>query len=253
MRDTTPTLAANLGGQSLCTDITELLRPGPADVAWLRTAARHAAHNHDAVAAWLDGLCQNDSTVRDLAARSYWHPNGFAKLVLHVSREPEFRIRLHVWPVVPAGPLLGESNPHSHRWEFASTVITGDGLHMAEYRETERGGKPYDRYRYGGDAGDPAALLPDGVVRLTRIESPYVHRGQIYSCDTTVVHTVVPIGVGLTATLVIQGPHRSSSTVVYCTPGRSEDQPNGELSESDFIWLVKSVAAAINREGRSRT
>lgn len=253
MRDTTSTLAASHGGQSLCTDMAELLLPGPAEMARLRTAAGCAARNHDAVATWLDGLCQNDSTVSDLAGRSYWHPNGFAKLVLHVSREPEFRIRLHVWPVTPAGPLAGESNPHSHRWEFASTVIAGDGLHMAEYRETEQGGKPYDRYRYGCDAAGPAALLSDGAARLTRIASPHVGRGQIYSCDTTVVHTVAPIGAGLTATLVLQGPHRSSSTVVYCIPGRSEDQPNGVLTESDFTWLVKSVTAAIDREGRSQT
>jgi len=253
MRDSTSMLAAKLGGQSLCTDMAELLRPGPAEIAGLRAAVGHAARSHDAVAAWLDGLCQNDLTVRDLARRSYWHPNGFAKLVLHVSREPEFRIRLHVWPVVPAGQPAGESNPHSHRWEFASTVIAGDGLHMAEYRETEQGGKPYDRYRYGGDVAGPSGLLPDGAARLTRIASPHVSRGQVYSCDTTVVHTVEPIGSGLTATLVVQGPHRSSSTVVYCIPGRSADQPNGELTESDFTWLVKSVAATIDREGRSRT
>jgi hypothetical protein len=227
------------------------LRPGPADVDQLRAAARHAAHNLGTVASWLDDLGQNDSAVRDLARRSYWHPNGFAKLVLHVSREPEFRIRLHVWPVVPAGPLVGESNPHSHRWEFASTVIAGNGLHMAEYRETEQGDKSYDRYRYGADPADPAALLPDGAAPLTRTASPYVRYGQIYSCDTSVVHTVAPNTVGLTATLVVQGPHRSSSTVVYCTPGRDADQPNRELTESDFTSLVTSVATAV-REGHAR-
>jgi hypothetical protein len=218
----------------------------------LRAAARHAAASLGAVAFWLECLCQDESAVHDLARRPYWHPNGFAKIVLHVSREPEFRIRLRVWPVVPTGPLLGESNPHSHRWEFASTVIAGNGLHMAEYRETEQGGKPYDRYRYGTDPADPAALLPDGAARLTRTASPHVRRGQVYSCDTSVVHTVAPIAVGLTATLVIQGPHRSSSTAVYSPPGCCADHSNRELSESDFIWLVKSVAAAVDHEGRAR-
>jgi hypothetical protein len=252
MRETTPTLAARIGGQRLCADIAALLRTGPTDVDHLRAAAWLAARNPGTVASWLDELCRNDSAVRDLARRSYWHPNGFAKLVLHVSREPEFRIRLHVWPVVPAGPLVGESNPHSHRWEFASTVIAGGGLHMVEYRETEEGGKPYNRYRYGGDPDDPAALRPDGSARLTRTGSPHVRCGEIYSCDTTIVHTVAPIALGVTATLVIQGPHRSSSTVVYCTPGRDDDQPNGELTKSDFTWLVKSVAEAVDREGHTR-
>jgi hypothetical protein len=114
---------------------------------------------------------------------------------------------------------------------------------MVEYKENAQRGKLHTRYRYGGDPSNPAALRPDGDARLLRTNSPHVRPGQVYSCDTEVVHTVVPIAAGLTATLVVQGPHRSRSTVVYCEPGQSEDQPNGKLSESDFRRLVRSVLA----------
>ncbi|MEU3625365.1 hypothetical protein AB0E54_23540 [Amycolatopsis coloradensis] len=77
----------------------------------------------------------------------------------------DFRIRLHVWPE-SAEPSRGESNPHSHRWEFASTIIAGEGLHMAGFRETTEGGKAHNRYRYGADPANPAALLADGEARL---------------------------------------------------------------------------------------
>ncbi|WP_328450928.1 hypothetical protein [Amycolatopsis sp. NBC_00438] len=199
---------------------------------------------------WLTALLEDDAKVAEIAGRSYWHPNGFAKLVLHTAAEPEFRIRLHVWPesdvVSP-----GESNPHSHRWEFASHILVGTGMHMVEFTEVTEGGKPFRRYRYGADPANPAALVAAGEVRLRRTRSPHVVRGEVYSCDTDVVHTVRPIDARLTATVVIQGPRRTPTTVVYCEPGESDDQPNGVLSEADFRELVTAVLAASEPEAAS--
>jgi len=179
--------------------------------------------------------------MRDAVKRSYWHPNGFAKLVLHTSAD--FRIRLHVWPEADE-PSRGESNPHSHRWEFASTIIAGEGMHMVEYGETSEGGELHSRFWYGADPADPAALRRDGQAYLKKLRTPHVRRGQVYSCDTEIVHTVRPIDASLTATVVVQGPHRSAKTVVYCLPDQTDDQPNGELTESEFRLLIDSVVAA---------
>jgi hypothetical protein len=114
-------------------------------------------------------------------------------------------------------------------------------MHMVEYREVADRGKPFARYRYGTDPANPAALVADGTARLFRTNSPHVYRGEVYACDTDVVHTVEPIGSGLTATVVVQGPRRTPTTVVYCGPGESDDQPNHPMSESDFQLLVKAV------------
>jgi len=229
-------------GQDFASDARESLSgDGSADLTRLREVAHRVLKQPATFLSWLDGLCRDDSLAAEVAARSYWHPNGFAKLVLHTSAE--YRIRLHVWPSGSEEISTGESNPHSHRWEFSSTVIAGGGLHMVEYTEDSHRGKPYDRYRYGSDPANPAALRHDGEVRLFKVRSPHVTRGQVYSCDTSVVHTVRPIEAGLTATVVIQGPHQAQSTVVYCKPGQSDDQPNGELTESDFRLLAKSVLA----------
>ncbi len=215
---------------------------GDADLSWLRSVAHRIQDAPGTFLSWLEEILDDEEAVRAAAKRSYWHPNGFAKMVLHASAD--FRIRLHVWPE-SAEPSRGESNPHSHRWEFASTIIAGEGLHMAEFRETTEGGKAHDRYRYGADPANPAALLADGEARLEVENTPSVRRGDVYSCDTAIVHTVRPIDAGLTATVVIQGPHRTSTTVVYCEPGQTEDQPNGELTETDFRLLVGSVAKAV--------
>jgi hypothetical protein len=240
------TLAAVPGGLRFFADFGGLARA--TDLADLRAAARGVADRPDEFASWLVELRQDESRVRAIAARSYWHPNGFAKLVLYSSREPEFKVRLHVWPASSGAPRPGEANPHSHRWDFASTCAVGEGLHMVEYAESDRRGTRYDRYRYGADATDKTALLADGSVRLIRLAAPHVHRGQVYSCDTSVVHTVVPIGTALTATLVVQGPQRSPSTVVYRSPGLGDDQPNGVLTVARFLELTGAVLAAYTAE-----
>lgn len=241
MNDVT-SLAVPRDGQTFAIGAAAELTLRGSTVDGLTHAVRLLASAPESIAAWLDEL--HRGPVADMARRSYWHPNGFAKLVLHVNSDPEFRIRLHVWPEVEGQPL-GESNPHSHRWDFASTVVAGAGLHMVEYVETKRGGKPFDRYRYGGDPTNPAALLHDGGAQLTRKTSPHVRFGEVYSCDINVVHTVVPIRSGLTATLVVQGPRRSSCTRVYCLPGTDAEQPNRELSEEDFRLLLKNVVTGM--------
>ncbi|KFU75985.1 hypothetical protein SAMN04489729_1892 [Amycolatopsis lurida] len=213
---------------------------GVVDLPWLDRAARRVQDDPGTFLAWMREILRNEETVRDTAKRSYWHPNGFAKMVLHSSAD--FRIRLHVWPGSDE-PSRGESNPHSHRWEFASTIIAGEGVHMAEYTEVVEGGVLHNRYWYGTDPANPAALRLDGQVRIRKLRAPHARLGQIYTCDSEVVHTVRPIDGSLTATLVFQGPHQSAKTVVYCIPGQTDDQPNGKMTEEDVRLLVKSVAA----------
>ncbi|WP_410655006.1 hypothetical protein [Amycolatopsis sp. lyj-112] len=242
MTDNPPSPADSPDAHAFLSGVTES-RPGDglADLSWLRAMAHRVQDDRETFLSWLEEILRDEESVRAAAKRSYWHPNGFAKMVLHSSAD--FRIRLHVWPSSEK-PSRGESNPHSHRWEFASTIIAGEGMHMVEYNETGEGGKPHDRYRYGADPADPAALLADGEARLKVVKSPHVRRGEVYSCDTGIVHTVRPIDAGLTATVVIQGTHRTPTTVVYCEPGQTDDQPNGDLTEHDFRMLVGAVVRA---------
>ncbi|ADJ48477.1 hypothetical protein AMES_6652 [Amycolatopsis mediterranei S699] len=219
-------------------------RPG---LGRLEAAAGQVRAARRELAAWLRELIADQAAVAEIAKRSYWHPNGFAKIVLHTSVDPEFRIRLHVWPRSET-PSRGESNPHSHRWEFASYVLTGTGMHMVDFAETTEGGRPYQRYRYGSDPANPAALAADGEVRLRRRGVPHVQSGDVYTCDTSIVHTVRPIDAGLTATVVVQGPRRTPTTVVYCEPGESDDQPNFGLTDADFVELVTELLSTLDSE-----
>jgi hypothetical protein len=194
-----------------------------------------------ALVGWLTALAADAHRCSWVTRRSYWHVNGFAKLVLHVGALG--RIRLHVWPA--GRDRLGEPDPHSHRWAFASTVLAGDGLDVVEFAEADTGAGPFTRYVYDG-----RDVTPDGRVHL-RAERQYtVGTRDRYLTDTTVVHTVGPSGVDLVATLLVQGPHLSATTTVYGEERRMPGDVLGHpMDDASTTGLLHAVLGALDREG----
>jgi hypothetical protein len=192
-----------------------------------------------ALAGWLRTFDDKERAAR-VANRSYWHANGFAKLVLQAGAD--HRVRLHVWPA--GDGRLGESNPHDHRWDFASTVLCGDGLENVYHRESEVG-LSYTRYRYeGGRAG--GLLTHVGDVCLWEIDRLVTRTHERYMLDTSIVHTVRPLGTSLVATLVVHGPARRESAVVYCAPGVPADESVTVVSVEEVRDLIRGVLAALD-------
>jgi hypothetical protein len=185
-----------------------------------------------ALAGWLQTFDDAERAAR-VADRSYWHPNGFAKLVLQAGAA--HKIRLHVWPA--GDHRLGESNPHGHRWDFASTVLCGDGLEDVHYEESGTG-LPYTRYRYVG-----CTLTPDADVRLQKRDRTLVRTRETYEIDTSVIHTVRPLGTALVATLVAQGAAKLATAPVYCTPAVDVDEPVASIHAAEVRDLVRGVLA----------
>jgi hypothetical protein len=222
--------------------VQALLTQSPPTSPQLASALDALLADRSALVAWLAQL-DDDGPATQVAARSYWHHNGFAKLVLHSA--PDFRIRLHVWP---AGPnRRGETNPHGHRWEFASTVICGDGLRNTEYRETDAG-VPSVRYAYvGSKAG--GTLTAVGNACLAVHDRRVIRTGERYTISTETVHTVDPIGMSVVATLLVQGPPRLESTAVYCAPGEDGEQPGRPIHPGEVRQLVRAVVGALDEPG----
>lgn len=82
-------------------------------------AERLSQHCHLAsITTLLSSIIQSPKLLAEIAARSYWHGNGFLKVVL---LDQGYKLRLHIWF---AGTAC-EENIHSHRWGFASHVLTG--------------------------------------------------------------------------------------------------------------------------------
>ena len=215
------------------------LGPRSEDISALLKAVRAAIGDPSALVEWLATLDSGQ-----VAARSYWHRNGFAKLVLHVG--DNFRIRMHVWPA--GKDRLGEFHPHGHRWNFASTVLCGGGLRTEEFEESSDG-KPYVRHRYVG--GGVNGLAADGEVGLkAKWPVKIVAAGDQHSVDIEVIHTVHPVGDDLVATLVVQSRLLTNDTAVYCAQDEVLDDAPSAITPAEVSSLLEAVSNAV-RSGQT--
>lgn len=215
---------------------------GPAD---LLAALDLLLDDRQALIVWFRSLVAVPERLARVVASSYWHANGFAKLVLHEA--PDFRIRLHVWPA--GANRRGEPDPHSHRWDFASTVLVGDGLEIVESTELLEPDSDTDvechRYAYDG-----FGLVPDMTVFLHQDRRFDVPAGGRYTTETTAIHTVAPKGNDLVATLLVQGPHVNPATAVYGTDlDDPVDRPGRVIDAEDIRALVSDVVATLEPRG----
>lgn len=153
---------------------------------------------------WFNALADDRDALERLSAASSWHPIGFAKIVLHSS--PVCSLRLHVWPTV--APQVGDAEPHSHRWDFASTVLAGQ-LTVVEFEESDEG-LWFRRCSYNGKT-----VLDGDPVRLRQTRAYMVAAGDRYVTSRHVIHKVHPVPCGLVASLLLHGPRRSETTAVY--------------------------------------
>lgn len=188
-----------------------------------------------------------DFDVAAVAERSYWHPNRFAKLVLHVG--PRVRVRLHVWR--PGSERRGETNPHGHRWHFASTVLCGDGLRSTEYEESDESGHPYVKCRWVG-GGPTSSPTPVDRVFLRVCDTHVVRAQDRYAVTTGTIHTIDPLGTDLVATLVVQGPPRMAAADVYCAADMQADAAGRSISPGDVDDLLRAVLAALDGSAREQ-
>jgi hypothetical protein len=222
VRSLPDTVASVLGGRS-------------GEIPALLSAVTRTTADRSLLAEWLDCFTQPDHAAQ-VAARSYWHHNGFAKLVLHAERN--FRIRMHVWP--KGDNRLGETNPHGHRWNFASEVLCGDGLETEDYHESPNGVE-HIKYCYLGGLN---SLTPIDHVRLASERKKVIGANQRHTVDTDVIHTVHPLGSDVVATLVVQSRALTEETSVYCVPGKAVDEPIKAITPAEVANLMRSVLDA---------
>lgn len=235
----TPTCAAS---RELVAEIDDALRPATG-LAGLLDAAQRVRDKPKLVRSRLAFLRSHQERLAEVASRAYWHSNGFAKIKLLEGRG--FTVRLHVWP---AGTGRGEVNPHGHRWEFASWILTGNGMTEAYYEPAEADDVDATRYircDYGLPGG-PGPLRPRGTQLLRVRELMQRPAGTVYTCALENLHTVAPIGDGLVATVVLQGPARIPSAPVFVRADRGPEPaprpiPPAELS--DLLGLVDTSVA----------
>jgi hypothetical protein len=217
----------------------EIRRSRP-DLAELERIARRLRRSPENLCASLDALLCDAEAAAVVASRSSLHPNGFAKVVLRVG--DGYGIRLHIWDRANRS-RAGDSNPHGHRWEFASWVVAG-ALRETTFAEAPES-ESFELSSYSRDANGKPNLTTIGSAALRPVEEIDRSAGDVYSRTRSVLHTVVPVGSDLVASLVLQRPPARDATAVFRRPGKSLDDDEHGLTTDELRALIKDLALAI--------
>ena len=182
----------------------------------------------------LSSVLDNEAQLDAVTDRSWFHQNGFAKLVLDQSDAG--RLRLHVWLPMRSDAALPQ--PHGHRWPFASWVVIGE-LHESVLVEDDQG-ELFHVYDYlGTDATMPDE--PTRTVRLAPLALAPRRAGTVYTRRTGELHVAAPSTDELVATLVLQGATTTVSTPVYRAPGAPPPQHGEPIDREQVRALLTDV------------
>jgi hypothetical protein len=209
------------------------------DLAGLEQAAERLRDEPVRLRTALSALLDDRTRLEDVAKECRLHPNGFAKLVLHAGEH--YGIRLHVWPA-ERDVRAGETDPHGHRWDFASWIVVG-ALRETTFVE-DPAGEQYHRHQYHGVDHGEAVLFDAGKGTLRRAQTIDRPTGTIYRRSRTELHTAAPLGTGVVASLVLQRPHVPDPADVYRAE-RAGSEPVPPLSADRVAELLAAVVEAI--------
>jgi hypothetical protein len=202
----------------------------------ISAAAEVLAAHQDAVAEYFQSILAQPEVMAAIAQRSYWHNNGFAKLILH-KNDLGYCIRLHAW-LDFAAVVERAGNVHNHRWDFASVNLSGAGLVSRNFLPGATGER-YHAFSYDRRATN-FIFRPLGTVELGDQGESVVERGEVYICRTDQLHIVRPMPGPQMFTLVVQGPATLPAATVY-----SRFQQPSQLSESRNPISPKEVAMLV--------
>lgn len=143
---------------------------------------------------------------------SYYHENGFHKIVLLSGRY--FKLRVHQFGVASKPPM---ENIHDHRWPFASAILSGR-LTMDMFSDFMKSSEGEDLYHfiYKSDKIDGSyETVPLGLKRLYKTESRTYFPGESYLMKTDELHRVKNSYGEESVTVILTGVSKSSSCNLY--------------------------------------
>jgi hypothetical protein len=197
---------------------------------------------HGYLAEYLYGLAGGDHLASCEPLVGYRHPNGFTKIRLVGLTDSGWTVRLHVWNVGSS-----DRDIHSHRWPFASYVLSGS---LVERRyEAISGTGQWTKYECDPSIDGLYALDNPQACDVSLIKEDTYRPGSSYQRSAEVLHSAMTGGETRPAvTLFIQGPERSkSSTVIRPKFTAAKTGDVGRQYEScdlaDLLKLVMNLIA----------
>jgi hypothetical protein len=171
------------------------------------------------------------AAMRRIAADSYYHPNGFAKIQLVNSGDWGPKLRLHVWCADLGCSTHGSEDIHDHFWDFSSAVVAGKLLAETYICEAApaKGTERLQHYELVRGVGGRHGLRRVGAASLKRISSRHFTAGQIHGLRAKALHRIEPLDNKVTATLVLQGPHQPIVNRVFRRAGSARRGAQGDI------------------------
>lgn len=193
---------------------------------------------------WQAALCHelltDDEWAAEVAGRSYWHGNGFLKVVL---LDQGFKVRMHIWfPDVAC-----EENIHDHRWSIASTILAGE-LHSEIWADTssahaELQGQEY-RYEAIRAGQAPCAVPLPERTPLRLVEHTCHAAGSSYALPPETLHRICNHGERLVATLMCSSEaHALNSRLIAGKEGLLPDVRAQRLSVPELRTAIARFMA----------
>lgn len=146
---------------------------------------------------------------QEIVKRSFFHPNGFYKIVLTADRSGN-STRLHVWK--KGTNVVSNQHMHNHGWDFTSHVLYGSLLDV-QYKKLPYSGK------------DAMTIMTDicfkrgscefksiGKCECVELSRTLRIKGDSYTLESDIIHKTFP-QVDQTVTLVHQSPLTRSGEI----------------------------------------
>jgi hypothetical protein len=135
----------------------------------------------------LDNLLGNERELNEVANRSYYHKNGFLKVVL-IEKRPKFSVRLHIWPE----ESFQSPDVHNHPWDMTGLVLSGSyEWPIYTLDQSSEDCKSFDLFecRYLEDYSGHSFHKLDKVI-LNQVDKLSFQQGDIFQFAQTHYHSV---------------------------------------------------------------
>jgi hypothetical protein len=184
---------------------------------------------------FLESIYSDDNALANVAAKSYAHRNGFDKLVLIASSDPEFRLRLHIW--WPNSDEVGDMHIHNHKWDFRSRIIEGSYRHQTY--AVDAGGEEWHRYRCHSVLQKQGHQMEyECTQHLRCVFDNIVVKNSEYTIDHSILHKVSLMDpFHLTSTIILQSPVLQVGTIVYSREVLNDSLIQPRLCNADEVKI----------------
>ncbi|RFP64357.1 hypothetical protein D0N36_14300 [Hymenobacter lapidiphilus] len=182
-------------------------------------------------------LLASEPALTGVQDRSYYHHNGFRKLVL--LQNAAFKLRLHLWE---ANSERHHENIHDHRWNFASCLLAGR-FQTVVWEEDPTGPETRLDCTYTPAQGNGHyGVRENGQVRLRQRATHQLQAGDLYYMPASTLHQVTDPGQGETITLMLTATPVLDHCKLYAEHSIPEqDKQNVPFSRAEIQHELRAL------------